>query len=151
MSHTQGRGYNVGSYPNQPGQGGHSTYNESFSNFAYNSRNVGLDYGVNYPQSYETEQIHHGGSSSYHRGGGQPYSAQPHPGGQVYPMANTNRAPKTLDTRKEHLKSEITANLAAALGDLTKLVHDEEDASVALHVSNALTESLLKYRMSGLQ
>lgn len=33
----------------------------------------------------------------------------------------------------------------------TKLVQNEDDASVALHVSNALTQALLQYRMTNIQ
>lgn len=44
-------------------------------------------------------------------------------------------------------KEGISAGLAGALGDLTKLVQNEDDASVALQVSNALTKALLQYRM----
>ncbi|XP_046840943.1 uncharacterized protein LOC124435030 isoform X2 [Xenia sp. Carnegie-2017] len=46
-------------------------------------------------------------------------------------------------------KGGISSHLVSALGDLTKLVQNEEDASVALHISNALTQALLTYRMGG--
>jgi len=40
--------------------------------------------------------------------------------------------------------------LQGAIADLGKLVSSEEDASVALQVSNALTQALLQFRMNNL-
>lgn len=40
--------------------------------------------------------------------------------------------------------------LQGAIADLGKLVSNEEDASVALQVSNALTQALLQFRMNNL-
>lgn len=40
--------------------------------------------------------------------------------------------------------------LQGAIADLGKLVTSEEDASMALQVSNALTQALLQFRMNNL-
>lgn len=40
--------------------------------------------------------------------------------------------------------------LQGAIADLGKLVSSEEDASMALQVSNALTQALLQFRMNNL-
>ena len=147
-SNTRGRGNIMGQYSTQRHQSNYSTYNDpqrnSYSsdlphNSAYNVNNP--EHGRNFQQSYNGDQ------SQY--GSGQSYSSP----GQSYSHTDNTQSSFSQNTPFSGLvtKTGINSNLAAALSDLTKLIQSEEDASVALSVSNALTESLINFRTTGLE
>lgn len=155
VSNSRGRGYNIGQYSTQAGHDSHSTYSDSNANnlygsnlsynSAYNASFENPDYGRNYQQSYDSGQSHYGGV--------QPYSAGAHSShlysSQSYSNNGQSYSSQNVPSSGLEPKSGISVNLATALGDLTKLVQNEDDASVAFHVSNALTQSLLQFRTTG--
>ena len=150
---SQSKGYNLGhsfeSYPQSSTVSdpafNHGAYNSSYESYAMtnNSNFDNSTYSGNYTQSggqaYSGQAYCDNASQS--SGSGYTYSAPPPPQ-NTYP--DRSMPSEHTSTTKE---GGASVGLAGALGDLTKLVQNEDDASVALQVSNALTQALLQYRM----
>ncbi|XP_031563692.1 uncharacterized protein LOC116299205 [Actinia tenebrosa] len=69
-------------------------------------------------------------------------------------QAKRNDSPATTTQasfQPDSPSTESSQDLLQGLADLGKLVSSEEDASIALQVSNALTQALLKYRMQSIK
>ncbi|XP_028409362.1 uncharacterized protein LOC114531967 [Dendronephthya gigantea] len=147
-SNPRGRGYNLEQYNPHPPQGGSFGMNNSLDygygyfpqeplnyNMPYNaSYNNDPNFNTSFPQSSSFEEAYtESQPPMFSRG----YSAPHQPPEQTPRRVETNISPK----------SSLSSGLASAFGDLTKLVKNDDDASVALQVSNALTQALLQYRM----
>ncbi|XP_032233146.1 uncharacterized protein LOC5508508 isoform X2 [Nematostella vectensis] len=114
-------------HPQQESQQQHYNYNQSYSHpYSYQPAS----------QQQTSVQRDHGASyANPSTSGPPPYTAPPTSGTQQPAPRKSNVA------NQEFIKG---------LGELGKLVSSEEDASVALQVSNVLTQALLQYRMQNL-
>ncbi|CAB3979166.1 keratin, type I cytoskeletal 9-like [Paramuricea clavata] len=155
-SFSRGRGSNMGSYITPPsGPSGLSYGSSSYGSFGGGGGGIGYDsfsYNMPYNASYDNPNY------------GRSYQQSTSGFGQGYPESNPSyfdsgysapppqiEPPRNFDVPSVPSKQAISPGLATALGDLTKLVKNDEDASVALQVSNALTQALLQYRMDDIK
>ena len=147
-SFSRGGGTTMGSYvPPPSGPPSFSSYGSYGGNRYDSPLNDPSCYNMPFNSSYDSQNY-----DSYQRspsfGQGCP-ERQPSFFGSRY-----SGPPPQIETPEDFdvsLKNSISSGLANALGDLTKLVKNDDDASVALQVSNALTQALLKYRMDDIK
>ncbi|EDO29763.1 predicted protein [Nematostella vectensis] len=114
-------------HPQQESQQQHYNYNQSYSHpYSYQPASQ---------QQTSVQRDHEASYANPSTSGPPPYTAPPTSGTQQPAPRKSNVA------NQEFIKG---------LGELGKLVSSEEDASVALQVSNVLTQALLQYRMQNL-
>lgn len=116
-------------------------------------------YGNNSGSNYELNSSYHNQTTSEQRS--DPYGQMPsaneqrfHPYGQPPTTVGGGVTGGSSSAAGSASSRDSAPNnmslLQGAIEDLGKLVTSEEDASMALHVSNALTQALLQFRMNNL-